>query len=170
MQTCKVVVRVARTAFDGIYAVPVRSASHVHRVRVAIVSLTRIISFRMAVHAPRIVEHRHDGFEGSGPIVAFCAPRSRKQQNKQETNRQKVYGCSNDHASVKHFAGNFHSACANAAFTRSGVNGKSRTRAPVASKIALPIAAGVTVMAVSPAPVAGTLGGVTNILSIVGIS
>ena len=39
-----------------------------------------------------------------------------------------------------------------AAFTRSGVNGTSRMRAPVASKIALPIAAATTVIAVSPAP------------------
>ena len=43
-----------------------------------------------------------------------------------------------------------------ALFHTSGVNGRSRRRAPVASKMALPIAAGVTVIAVSPAPVAGT--------------
>ena len=54
--------------------------------------------------------------------------------------------------------------------TRCGVNGKSRSRAPVASKIAFPIAAGVTVIAVSPAPVAGTSTGVTKIVSTVGIS
>ena len=54
--------------------------------------------------------------------------------------------------------------------TRCGVNGKSRRRAPVASKIAFPIAAGVTVIAVSPAPVAGTSAGVTKIVSTVGIS
>ena len=41
---------------------------------------------------------------------------------------------------------------ASAAFTRSGVNGTSRRRAPVASKIALPIAAATIVIAVSPAP------------------
>ena len=56
------------------------------------------------------------------------------------------------------------------ALTRSGVNGRSRSRAPVASKIAFPIAAGVTVIAVSPAPVAGTPLGVTKTLSIAGIS
>src|SRR6185437_12442952 len=39
-----------------------------------------------------------------------------------------------------------------AALTRSGVKGTSRKRAPAASKIALPMAAGVTVMEVSPAP------------------
>ena len=41
-----------------------------------------------------------------------------------------------------------------AAFTRSGVNGIWRMRAPVASNIALPMAAAVTVTAVSPAPAA----------------
>jgi NAD(P)-dependent dehydrogenase (short-subunit alcohol dehydrogenase family) len=45
-----------------------------------------------------------------------------------------------------------------AAFTRSGVNGTSRTRAPVASKMALPIAAATTVMAVSPEPQASSSG------------
>jgi hypothetical protein len=59
---------------------------------------------------------------------------------------------------------------AKAARTLSGVNGKFRNRKPVAWKIALPMAAGVTVIAVSPAPVAGTPFGVTKTLSIVGIS
>ena len=44
------------------------------------------------------------------------------------------------------------------AFTRSGVNGTSRMRAPVASKIALPIAAATTVIAVSPEPQASSSG------------
>jgi hypothetical protein len=42
----------------------------------------------------------------------------------------------------------FRGPCANAAFTRSGVNGTSRMRTPVASKIALPTAAATIVMAV----------------------
>jgi hypothetical protein len=46
---------------------------------------------------------------------------------------------------------------ASARFTRSGVKGTSRIRTPVASKIALPIAAATMVIAVSPAPIAGTL-------------
>ena len=41
---------------------------------------------------------------------------------------------------------------------RSEVNGTCRMRAPVASKMAFPIALPTTVMAVSPAPVAGTSG------------
>ena len=42
------------------------------------------------------------------------------------------------------------------AFTRSGVKGTCRMRTPVASKMALPTAAAMTVIAVSPAPVAST--------------
>jgi hypothetical protein len=45
---------------------------------------------------------------------------------------------------------------ASAAFTRSGVNGTVRMRAPVASKIALPIAAATTVIDVSPEPQASS--------------
>ena len=48
--------------------------------------------------------------------------------------------------------------CASAAFTRSGVNGTSRRRTPVASKIALPTAAATIVIAVSPAPIASESG------------
>jgi Amidohydrolase family len=47
---------------------------------------------------------------------------------------------------------------ASAVFTRSGVNGTVRTRAPVASKIALPIAAATTVIDVSPVPQASSSG------------
>lgn len=43
---------------------------------------------------------------------------------------------------------------ANAALTRSGVNGTWRKRTPVASNTAFAIAAGTTVIAVSPAPIA----------------
>jgi hypothetical protein len=45
-----------------------------------------------------------------------------------------------------------------AAFTRSGVNGTSRMRTPVASKMALPIAAATTVIEVSPVPQASSSG------------
>ena len=48
----------------------------------------------------------------------------------------------------------FYVRLSSAALTRSGVNGAWRTRAPVASKMALAIAPAATVTAVSPAPVA----------------
>ena len=60
-------------------------------------------------------------------------------------------------------------ACSTA-LTRSRVNGTWRTRAPVASKIALPIAAATIVMAVSPAPVASSSGRLIRTDSIVGRS
>ena len=44
-----------------------------------------------------------------------------------------------------------------AASTRSGVKGTWRSRTPTASKIALPIAAGITIMAGSAPPVGGSL-------------
>ncbi len=47
---------------------------------------------------------------------------------------------------------------ARAAFTRSGVNGTSRSLAPVASKTAFASAAATTVTAVSPAPIARSFG------------
>jgi hypothetical protein len=56
-----------------------------------------------------------------------------------------------------------------AAFTRAGVNGISRSRAPVASNTALPIAAATTVMAVSPAPLAGADGWLTSTASTTGV-
>jgi hypothetical protein len=56
-----------------------------------------------------------------------------------------------------------------AAFTRAGVNGISRSRAPVASNTALPIAAATTVMAVSPAPLAGADGWLTSTASTAGV-
>src|ERR1700730_5669279 len=57
---------------------------------------------------------------------------------------------------------------ARAAFTRSGVNGTWRSRAPVASNIALPTAAATTVIEVSPAPVASLSGRLISTVSIVG--
>jgi len=57
-----------------------------------------------------------------------------------------------------------------AAITRSGVNGKVRSRSAVASKIALPIAAGVTVIDSSPAPNAGVPSLATMRVSTGGIS
>ena len=59
---------------------------------------------------------------------------------------------------------------ASAAFTRSAVNGSCRSRAPVASKTALPIAAAVTVIDVSPAPIAAASGRLISTVSTTGTS
>ena len=58
---------------------------------------------------------------------------------------------------------------ASAAFTRSGVNGISRRRAPVASKTALPIAAATAVIEASPAPFASADGCGTSTNSTTGV-
>ena len=56
-----------------------------------------------------------------------------------------------------------------AAVTRAGVKGITRSLAPVASNTALPIAAATTVMAVSPAPLAGADGWLTSTASTAGV-
>lgn len=56
-----------------------------------------------------------------------------------------------------------------AAFTRSGVNGISRSLAPVASNTALPMAAATAVIDVSPAPLAAAVGWGTSTTSTAGV-
>src|SRR5579872_890081 len=56
-----------------------------------------------------------------------------------------------------------------ASFTRSAVSGIWRRRTPVASKMALPMAAAITVIDVSPAPVASSSGRFISTHSIFGI-
>lgn len=58
----------------------------------------------------------------------------------------------------------------NAALTRSGVKGIVRSRAPVASKIALAIAAGIALVVASPAPTAGWSGRLIGSTTTSGIS
>ena len=58
----------------------------------------------------------------------------------------------------------------NPASTRSGVNGASRRRTPVASKIALAIAAAIGALDGSPPPRAGISGRLINTISISGTS
>src|SRR6185295_18427017 len=58
----------------------------------------------------------------------------------------------------------------NAALIRSAVKGTSRTRTPVASKIALPTAAATIVIAVSPAPLASASVRLISTLSMIGTS
>jgi hypothetical protein len=62
----EVVVLVAGAAFYGDDAVTVGTAANVHRVRVLVVALARKVSGGMAIHAARMMQHWHDGFEGAG--------------------------------------------------------------------------------------------------------
>jgi hypothetical protein len=72
VQANQIVVLVARAAFNGIQAVPVCSTVNLHRVSMAIISLARKISLRVAIHTARMVKDCHNRFErSSGPgIVA----------------------------------------------------------------------------------------------------
>src|ERR1700744_663235 len=84
-------------------------------------------------------------------IGCGCPERPMKSQAQQRScDQQQQKGFSPSHGLVLVLA------ASSAARTRSAVKGISRRRMPVASKMALPIAAGAMVMAVSPAPVAGT--------------
>jgi hypothetical protein len=145
----------AATALDAIHSLAVGSATDVHGMRVAVVSLAGKVAGGMAIHAARIPQHGNDGLECRGCSRVFC-----------------LCGCGGYQGTgQENVNARLHAlAIPSAALTRSGVNGKSRRRAPVASKIALPMAAGATVIAVSPAPVAATPFGVTKTVLMVGIS
>jgi hypothetical protein len=67
VQAREIVILVTGAAADSIYALPVWSTADLHRVTMTIISLTRKISIRVAIHTARMTEHRHDCFEsGSG--------------------------------------------------------------------------------------------------------
>jgi hypothetical protein len=150
MRSGQVMVLVTGAALNRIYSLPTGAAPDLHRMPMAVVSLTRKISRGVTVHAPRMTQYRNDGLKSSCRTVTRRGVLGCGIEYQQE-GRQDVCSVSHIHASPKP-----RSVSRNAAVTRSGVKGKSRSRAPVASKMALPMAAGVTVIAVSPAPVAGT--------------
>lgn len=152
MRARKVMVLVTGAALNRIAPLPSGSAANLHCVLVAIVSLAGEVSSGMAIHAARMAQDGHKSLKSSSSIVL------RSGTECQQECGYKVCGVSHLHA--------FRSATP----TRSGVKGNSLSRRPVALKMALPIAAGVTVIAVSPAPIAGTPAGDTKTLSIAGIS
>jgi hypothetical protein len=73
MQPFQIVILMARTALYSECAISIRSAAHLRRVPVTIVSLPRKVARRMAIHAARVMEDGNDGFEsaGSRSVVAF---------------------------------------------------------------------------------------------------
>ena len=64
MRAREIMVLVTGAALNRIYSLPIGSASDLHRVLVAIVSLTREISGRVTIHAPRMAQYRHDSLKG----------------------------------------------------------------------------------------------------------
>jgi hypothetical protein len=184
MQSGEIMILVAGAAFDGIRATAVVSAANLHCVAMAVVALTGKVSARVAIHATRVAKHRNNCFEsrsGTGIVARYGfmnemfsgMPRSlngNQEEKRQGTIDRRAGEDRRDGFSALHTFPALRVFSSSAAFTRCGVNGNSRRRAPVASKMAFPIAAGITVIAVSPAPVAGTSGGVKKTVSIVGIS
>jgi hypothetical protein len=60
----EVMVLVTGAASNRIYSAPVRSPSDLHRVLMAVISLTRKISGGMAVHASRMPQYGNDCLKG----------------------------------------------------------------------------------------------------------
>src|SRR5215472_5729040 len=134
---------------------------HIHDVRMQIVSLARVVASGVADEAARMMQHGRYGLEGchafrSGRLrVAGGRLRASIECKRTKRDQRRKQASHADFAPVR-----FDSA--SAASTRAGVKGTSRRRAPDALKMALPMAAGVTVIEVSPAPDAGTFSGTTK--------
>jgi len=64
VQASQVVVLVTGATFDRIDTLPIGSAPDLHGVAMAIVSLARIVSDGVAIHAARVMQDGHKGFEG----------------------------------------------------------------------------------------------------------
>jgi hypothetical protein len=113
-----------------------------------VLSLAGKVSAGVTIHAARMGQHRNDRLERirSAARRRILPGGIEGDQTDEQTKRCHSHTYAPPARSI-------------AALTRLGVNGTLLRRAPVASKIALPIAAGVTVIAVSPAPVAGTPAG-----------
>ena len=65
MRSRKVMVLVTGAALNRIQSLPIGSASYLHRMLMAIVSLPREVSGGMAIHAARMAQHRNDGLKSS---------------------------------------------------------------------------------------------------------
>jgi hypothetical protein len=59
-------------ALDRIYSLSIRSAPDLHRMRVAIISLTRKVSRRVAIHAAGMPQDGNNIFERSGRSITHC--------------------------------------------------------------------------------------------------
>jgi hypothetical protein len=70
VQAGKIMILMARAAFDGIHAVSGWSAENLHRMAMAVVTLTRKVSIGVTIHATRMMKHWDNGLESSrGAIV-----------------------------------------------------------------------------------------------------
>jgi hypothetical protein len=71
MHAREVMILMTGAAFNRIYSLPVGSASDLHRVLMAVVSLTRKISGGVAIHAPRMAQYRNDGLKSRSSFARF---------------------------------------------------------------------------------------------------
>ncbi len=69
VRVAKIVVLVAGAAFFRSNSESSWTAPYIHRVRMPIIALPRIISFRMTIHTARVPQHWNKGGEEC-PIVA----------------------------------------------------------------------------------------------------
>src|SRR5215469_9149107 len=168
MQAFKIVVLMTTAALERDDAVAFRATADVHGVPVTIVALPRKVSARVAVHAARMLQHRENGLKcrhGRNIIALFRSDGISPNHQIEGENYQ--HAQEDQRIFARHHLPSL-LLLATAALTRSAVKGTSRKRMPVASKMALPIAAGTTVIAVSPAPRAGTSRRSTSTTSTVG--
>jgi len=73
-QAIEIVILMAGTAPYDVSPAPIRPTLDFHTVRMAVVTLARIVTHRMTVHTPRMTEDRNDRFERSrgSDIVSRC--------------------------------------------------------------------------------------------------
>jgi hypothetical protein len=70
MHAGQVMILVTRAAFNRVHSLPVGSASDLHRMLMAVVSLTGKISGGVTIHAPRMAQYRNDSLKSSNRTVA----------------------------------------------------------------------------------------------------
>jgi hypothetical protein len=63
---------VASAAFNRIESLPIGSASYLHRMLMAIISLAREVSTGVAIHAAGMAQHRNDGLKSSRATLRRC--------------------------------------------------------------------------------------------------
>jgi hypothetical protein len=82
MHAGRILLLVTGVTLDRVQTVSIRAAPDLHGVRMAIVSLTRIVTGRMAVHAARMAQYGNNGFESSRGIAgAVTFARARRLLN-----------------------------------------------------------------------------------------
>src|ERR1700722_20400572 len=63
VQAGKIVILMARAAFDGIHAVSGWPTENLHRMAMTVVTLTRKVSLGVTIHTARMTKHWNNGFE-----------------------------------------------------------------------------------------------------------